>query len=290
MKNLMITAAASALIFGAAACTETETEYGETSYDETQTAEMTNETDETAMDDEVLMAETDTDTDVDMMDVETVYLTSTELSADELIGAPVIGSTGDDIATVDDFLIGPNGEIKSVIFRESNFLDAIGDKGALPFNELDLTMNAGDEARFTVAMTEEAIENVEEFSQDGLNDYRLASEMIGTTAEFINSDESIRINDIILTENGQATYAIVGDMMDDERQLAFNRINVEQGDGGEIIIDAAYDDLETMPIFKYHEDVDADGYSDDDDLEDDMDIDADASLDADTDNEMENEY
>lgn len=284
MKNLMITAAASALIFGAAACSQSEsTEYGEASYDETQTADMTNDTGETTMDDEVLMAETD----ADMVDVQTVYLTSAELSADELIGAKVIGSTGEDIATVDDFLIGPNGQVQSVIFRESNFLDAIGDKGALPFNDVDLAINAENEPRFTVSMTEEAIENVAEFSQDGLNDYRLASEIIGTTADFINSDDSIRINDIILTDTGQASYAIVGDMMDDqERQIAFTSIDIEQGDGGAIIIDAAYDDLQTMPIFKYKQDVDTEASYSDDELDAGMDVDTD----TDTEDEMETEY
>ncbi|MEM5516182.1 PRC-barrel domain-containing protein [Henriciella sp. AS95] len=260
MKNLMITAAASALIFGAAACSQSEsTEYGETSYDETQTAEMT---DETTMDDEVLMAETDTDMNADTMDADMVYLTSAELSAGELIGAEVIGSDGEKVAVVDDFLLAADGNVKSVIFKAGELNDFIGDKGAISYDRLDLTMDADNEPRFTVAMTDEAMEEITEFEQNGLNDYRLASEIIGTSADFINSDESIRINDIILTDAGKASYAIVGDLMGDERQIAYNKINIEQGDGGSIIIDASYDDLETMPIFKYEHDVEADTSND----------------------------
>lgn len=286
MKNLMITAAASALILGAAACSQSEsTEYDTASYDETQTADMTAETDETMMDDEVLMAESDTE----LMDAEIVYLTSGELSADELIGSPIYGSDGEKVATVDDFFLSEDGTVQSIVFKAGALNDTIGDKSTLPFNQFDFAIDADAEPRFTVAMTDEAMEQIAEFEQDGLNDYRLASEIIGTTADFINSDESIRINDIILTDAGKAKYAIVGDMMDDERQLAFTSINVEQGDGGAIIIDAAYDDLETMPVFKYREDVNA-SYSEDDGVEADMDIDADASLDADTDDELETEY
>ncbi|MEQ9316726.1 MAG: PRC-barrel domain-containing protein, partial [Henriciella sp.] len=203
MKNLMITAAASALILGAAACSQSEsTEYDTASYDETQTAEMTAETDETTMDDEVLMAEAD----ADELDAEIVYLTSAELSAEELIGAPIIGSDGEKVAVVDDFFLSEDGTVQSIVFKAGALNDTIGDKSTLPFDQFDFAMDADADPRFTIAMTDEAMEQVAEFEQDGLNDYRLASEIIGTTADFINSDESIRINDIILTDAGKAKY------------------------------------------------------------------------------------
>ncbi|GGB68412.1 PRC-barrel domain-containing protein [Henriciella pelagia] len=283
MKNLMMTAAASALILGAAACSQSEsTEYGETSYNETRTAELA---DETTMDDEVLMAETDTD--ADMVEAETVYLTSAQMSADELIGAEVIGSDGEKVAVVDDFLLASDGTVKSIVFKAGELNDLVGEKGALPYDQLQFTVDADNEPRFTVAMTDEAMEQVAEFEQDGLNDYRLASEIIGTSAEFINSDESIRINDIILNDAGKASYAIVGDMMGDERQIAYSKINIEQGDGGSIIIDASYDDLQMMPIFKYEQDVEVETSNDLYDSE--SELDADLGIDTE-DEEMETEY
>jgi hypothetical protein len=242
----MMTAAASALLLGAAACSNDEdVRMGDTNYGaETEQTAGTADVDTDAMDD-TRMAET-----------ETVYLTSGDLSAGELIGAEVMGADGEKIATVDDLLINADGRIETVVFRSGDFVDLVGTKGALAYDQLDLTMAGDGDPRFSVAMTEDALQQVAEFQQDGLNDYRLASEMIGTTADFMNSDESARINDIIVSEAGEARYAIVGDpaMMNDERQLAFNLISVEQDDGGAIVIDAAPEDYETMPVFKYEED------------------------------------
>ena len=246
MKKLMITAAASALMLGAAACSnDDDVQMGDATYG--SETEQTVEADAPAMDEETTPQE-----------VETVYLTSGELSAGDLIGAEVYGADGEQIATVDDFLINDDGTIQSVIFRSGDFIDLVGTKGALTFDQLDLTMDAENDAGFSVSMTEEAIQQVAEFDQDGLNDYRLASEMIGTTADFMNTDESARINDIILTDDGKAVYAIVVDtmMMDDERQLPFDRVMVEtEGENDVIVIDASPEDFATMPVFEYEDEM-----------------------------------
>ncbi|WP_084395802.1 PRC-barrel domain-containing protein [Henriciella aquimarina] len=249
MKNLMITAAASALMLGMTACSQSsdDIEMGESNYDQTETAEMAG-TD--ASENNGMM---DADADAQAQPTETVYLASGELSADELIGSKVIGVDGEEIANVDDLLVNASGEVESVIFKSGDFLDMAGKKGALPFEQIDLTMNSENEPRFTVGMTEDAIQNVAEFEQDGMNDYRLVSEMIGTNAKLMNADETERIKDVIITKDGSVSYAVIADpmMMDEPRQLAFNRITVEQGDGGNIVIDASADEIEALPVFKY---------------------------------------
>ena len=250
MKNLMITTAASALLFGAAACSQAsdDIQVAEAPYEETQTAEQTNGTDMTEMD----MAEAKGDA----MEAEVVYLADTDVSAEELTGAKVIGVNGEDIATVDDLLINSDGKVESIIFKSGDFLDITGKKGAISYDQVDLTITADNEPRFTVGMTEDAIQNVAEFEQDGMNDYRLASEIIGTTADFTRSDDSTRIRDIIVGQDGTVEYAVVSDplMMEDMRQLDFSLIQVEQGDGGKIVIDAAKTDFEMMPVFAYEMD------------------------------------
>ncbi|HIG23766.1 MAG TPA: PRC-barrel domain containing protein [Henriciella marina] len=249
MKKLMITAAASALMFGAAACSN-ETEMNEAAYD-TDTAEMA-QTEET----DVQYAEADTEA----PDYETVYLVSGNLSAGEIVGAKVIGADGEDIATVDDLLIGENGQVETVIFRSGDFIDLAGMKGSLPYSDLDMTMVEDGDPAFTISMTEEDIQNVAEFDQEGLNDYRLVSEMIGTTADFTNSDDSARINDVIVSEDGEALYAIVGDpILGEDRQIGFDMIMVEQDadNNDTIMINASSEDLEMMPVFRYEqEDMD----------------------------------
>lgn len=264
MKKLMITAATSALMVGMAACSQSsdDIEMGEANYGETQTAQTTQgdmaNDNEMVEDAEALGDVADhpgaTDGAENMGEV---YLADNELSAEELMGAKVIGASGEDIATVDDLLINADDEIESVIFKSGDFLDITGKKVAIPYNEVDVTMAVDQEPRFSVGMTEEAVQNVAEFEQDGLNDYSLASEMIGTTADYTASEKNARIRDIIVDDSGSVKYAVISDpvMMDDLRRLEFDRIRVEQGDGG-LVIEASADEIETLPVFVYEVEAD----------------------------------
>jgi len=282
MKNLMMTAAASALMFGMAACSQAsdDIEMGDANYGETQTAQNTQGD---MADDNELVEDTEALGDVSdhpgatdgAENMGAVFLAENELSAEEMMGAKVIGSTGEDIATVDDLLINADGEVESFIFKSGDFLDVTGEKVHLPYDEVDIMMAADQEPRFSVSMTEEAIQNVAEFEQDGLNDYRLASEMIGTTASFMNSDQDARIRDIVVDDGGTVQYAVISDPLgDDLRQLKFDRIEVEQGDGGGIVINASKADMETMPMFSYEQETETSYDSDsmDSDVEDDSDM------------------
>ena len=263
MKNLMITTAAAALLMGAAACSQAadDIELGEANYGESQSAEAANDgdTENTQMaaseagQTEVNGNLMDADPEVPSGETGKTYLADSELSASNVIGAKVIGATGEDIATVDDLLINAGGEVESVIFRSGDFIDIAGMKGALPYSAVDLTMSADADPRFSIGMTEEAIQEVAEFEQDGLNDYRLASEIMGTTAAFVNSNESVRVRDIILSQDGMVQYAVISDplILDDMRTIGFDRIQVEQGDGGLVVVDAAKADLASMPRFAY---------------------------------------
>ena len=251
MKKLMITAAVSALMFGAAACSnDNDATMDDANYGEEATVEETD-----------MMA--DGTDDMDAVEAETVYLTSGQISAGEIVGAEVIGVDGEKIATVDDLLMNSDGQVEMVVFRSGDFVDLVGTKGALPYGELDLVMAEEDEPRFTISMTEEAIQNVAEYDQDGLNDYNLASELIGTTGEFMNTDESARINDIIVSADGEALYAIIGSptMMGDDRQLDFSNVMVE-GDDEEIAFGGDVSDLEMLPVFKYDREDDMDDMDD----------------------------
>lgn len=263
MKKLMITAATSALLVGMAACSQSsdDIEMGDANYgapEETETTQMA----ESETEDRNLM---DADPEPLPEGTETVYLADSELSASNLIGAEVLGVDGEKIATVDDLLINASGNVDSVIFRSGDILDIVGTKGALAFDRLDLKMNAEGEPRFTIGMTEDAIQSVAEFEQEGLNDYRLASEMMGTNAELMNADESERIKDIIVKQDGSVSYAVIADpmMMDQPRQLAFDRIKIEQGDGGGgIVIDATAEEIESLPVFMYEAEAEADASND----------------------------
>ena len=59
-------------------------------------------------------------------------------------------------------------------------------------------------------MTDDQLKNGAEFEQAGLNDYRLASELLGAEIELVEAgdDETAVINDLILTEEGTVSNRI----------------------------------------------------------------------------------
>ncbi|WP_300380541.1 PRC-barrel domain-containing protein [Henriciella sp.] len=282
MKPLMTTAALSALMLGMAACSQSSDDIAMSDNEDSMSAteaEQTTGTDEMAEDDANMM---DADTEMADASTETTYLGSSEISADSLIGAEVIGSDGEKIANVEDLLVDASGQIDSLIFRSGEVIDVAGDKGALAYDQVDLTMNDGEDPRFTVAMSDEAINQVAEFEQEGLNDYRLISEMIGTTADLSGSDDSARIEDVILDSSGRIQYAVVTDpaVMDEMRVIGFDRISVDGSDNSKIMIDATVDELSTMSLFEYQERM-----NDEDMSTDDMDMTPDSSMESDADME-----
>ena len=258
MKTLMITAATSALMLGMAACSQSsdDIEMDESEYSET-------ETDETGMEEDADGNLMDAETDAEDTNQDITYLASGELSAGNLIGAEVTGADGEQVAVVDDLLLGSSGQVESIIFRASDMLDFTGDKGALAYDELDMTMADGDDPRFSVSMTDEAIQNVAEFDQEGLNDYSLVSEMIGTNAPLADSDDDARIEDLVINQSGMVQYAVISDpaMMGEMRVLEFDRISVQGEGDSEIMINATAEEIDGMPLFEYVEEADMDDMS-----------------------------
>jgi hypothetical protein len=98
---------------------------------------------------------------------------------------------------------------------------------------------SGDEPDVIVRLTDETLETLPEFEQVDENDFRLASEMIGTTVGFSFSGESVRINDLILTNTGEARYAVISPDFVSINQIVVdaNAITVAEGetDGGLVL-------------------------------------------------------
>ena len=91
-----------------------------------------------------------------------------------------------------------------------------------------------------VRLSDEALQILPEFEQVGENDFRLASEMIGTTVGVSFSGESARINDLILTNTGEPRYAVISPDLVRINQIVVdaNAITVDQGDSdGGLVLD-----------------------------------------------------
>jgi len=174
-------------------------------------------------------------------------LASDEVLASDLIGAPVRNPVGDDIATVADIWIGEDGDAPKLIIREGGVAGVGGTLHAIAFDTATIEPVAGDdEPEVRVTYSEDSLEGLPEFKQDGLDDFRLASEAIGTTASFNSGDAVVRVNDFVMKHDGTPEYVVVADGMAGAEQyvISSDALQIEQGDGeGTLVVDMTTDDF-----------------------------------------------
>ena len=89
------------------------------------------------------------------------------ISLDEVLGSRVVNAAGEEVATVDDLVIGQDGQYH-VVLSVGGFL-GIGDrKVAMPLDELQLSE---DEVYLMSATTEEQLEQMPEYDEDQFQPY-----------------------------------------------------------------------------------------------------------------------
>lgn len=250
MKMLLATASASALLLAAAACSEADAPVQTAGY-ETNGPQI--ETVDDADDQTVEAAEADTDVDAS---TRTEYtLAAGEMEASDLIGASVHGPAGEEIATVADIFLGTNGMEPVLLVRDGGISGLGGDLRTLNFDAATMTASeGGDEPDVIVAIAEESLETLPEFEQDEMNDFRLASEMMGAVPAMSFSDEQARVNDLIVTEAGELKYAVIspGLVSTDQIVIDANAIKVAEGDGeGEVVIDIDQAAFDEAPMYRW---------------------------------------
>jgi hypothetical protein len=227
MKSLLATAGALALMMSAAACGAADT-------------------DATKINTPEVMAETSVDggaTKTTDARAATYMLASGEHEASDLIGASVHNPAGEEIATVADIWLGANGSAPMIVLRDGGVAGVGGKLRTLAYSEATIAADpdtSGDEPDVIVRLTDETLETLPEFEQVDDNDFRLASEMIGTTVGVSFSGGSARINDLILTNTGKARYAVISpDLVSiDLIVVDANAITVARGDtDGGLVLD-----------------------------------------------------
>lgn len=177
-----------------------------------------------------------------------------EMKASSLIGNNIIGADSEAIAVVADMLIGTNEAPVQIVFRDGGFLGIAGELGTLPFSSVSLSMDTDGEPVISAALVDQSLEGLAGFEQDGMNDFRLASELIGTNAELFVADSYSRITDLIISSDGFVNQAVVTDGVSgivsaDRLVIDFDAITVVQGDsGGEVMINKTPEQLKMAPV------------------------------------------
>ncbi|WOI52238.1 PRC-barrel domain-containing protein [Parvularcula sp. LCG005] len=207
-----------------------------------------------------------------------VYKGANEVSAKELLGEAVIGADGERIARIDDLVIS-NGKITNVVVLSGGFFGLGGERGALAYDQFGLTMDDEYEPRVNVSMTEDAIQSVAAYETDEMNDYSLASELIGAKVKFQATDDATVISDLILAKDGSVESAILADgllgqLTNNSKAVDFSKISIAQGDGGDVVVDMSQTEFEALAKYSYdteeaYENDEADDWSEDTDQADD---------------------
>lgn len=249
MKTLLATTSASVLLLAAAACSEADAPY------ETAGYETNGEQTETVINEDGDLVETaEADTDVDASTRTEYTLAAGEMEASDLIGASVHGPAGEEIATVADLFLGTNGMEPVILVRDGGVSGLGGDLRMLNFESATLDGPAGDEPDLIVQIAEENLETLVEFEQDEMNDFRLASEMMGAVPALSFSGDQARVNDLILTNTGELRYAVIspGLVSTDQIVIDANTIKVAEGDGeGEVMIDIDQAAFDEAPMYRW---------------------------------------
>lgn len=183
-------------------------------------------------------------------------LDASDMSVKELLGEGIIGVGGERVARVDDVLIGPDGNASHIVYLTGGVFGWGGAKGLIPFDQVALSYEKGNDAYVSAAITEESAKSAVEFKQDGFNDYRLASEVIGAKADLVSTaddDDDAVVNDLIVSANGDIPYvvlqeSVVGSIGAGKKYAVnYDLLGIEEGDGG-VVINATEEQIENAPV------------------------------------------
>lgn len=244
MKTLLATASAAVLLLGAAACSPAEGPAATNGYETRgpQVVEYDDATVETA--------------NADALDsVRAEYrLAQGEIEASDLIGASVRNGADEEIATVADLYLGEDGASPVILIRDGGVAGVGGDLRQIAFTSATVTAPANDEPEVLVQIAEENLETLPAFEQDGMNDYRLASEIMGATTPVSFREDDVRITDLILTNSGELRYAVISPSLasTDQFVVPANAIRVAEGDSdGDVILDMDEAEFDEAPMYRW---------------------------------------
>ncbi len=164
----------------------------------------------------------------------TYTLASGEREASDLIGASVHNTAGEEIANVADIWLGANGSAPVLVLRDGGVAGVGGTLRTVAYSAATIAADpdtTGDEPNVTVRLTDATLETLPEFEQATMDDFHLASEMIGTTATISFNDESARINDLILSPEGAARYAVISPDMISTSQIVVDAAAIKLAEG-----------------------------------------------------------
>jgi sporulation protein YlmC with PRC-barrel domain len=167
------------------------------------------------MDNKVPVAElTDSDTKVvNLADWDYTEEVSGGLSAEQIIGTRVYGAQGDQIGSVENLVIGPDGDIRSAVVQTGGFFLGFGARYiSIPWDQLELTSGA---ARMNVPVTASNVKRYSVFQDvsgaveaSGTRTWR-ATELLDDYVRLRDDESYGVVEDLIFNRQGALKTVVV---------------------------------------------------------------------------------
>lgn len=189
---------------------------------------------------------------VEAMPREVFRLASDQIEASRLIGASLVNGSGDEIAEVADVWLGEGRGEVALLVRNGGLLGFGGDLHRMSFSDVEIVPASEAEGELIVRTASSELDELPAFEQERANDYRLASEVLGSIAPVSFSGESARVNELILTEDGELRYAVISPGIVSPEPLVVDggALTVSEGDGeGALLLNVSEEDLAEAPTF-----------------------------------------
>lgn len=185
----------------------------------------------------------------------TYTLAPGERDVSRLLGAAVHNSSGEEIGQVSDIWLATDGKLPMLIVREGGVAGVGGQLYSLAYVSAAVSNPTmpGDDANVIVNLTEKTLQTLPKFEQASMNDHRLASEMIGTTAKINGTADSARIDDLILATTGEARYAVISQDItrDDKILVDYSHIVLDPATSdSDVTLDLTTQTLADAPAYK----------------------------------------
>lgn len=194
------------------------------------------------------------------------YLGATDISAKAFLAEQLFGDNGETIAQVTDILIGADGTAKRVVYSTGGVGGVGAKQSAIAFDMVEITMDkpanptTESDLLLRLSMTADQMKNAAEFNQRGDDDYRLASEILGSKIDLLSTpgeDDEAVVDDLIVSIDGEIKHVIVQRSMigsvagGDRYAFDFPLLRIEEGDGGGLALDVTEAQFNGANKFEY---------------------------------------
>lgn len=198
--------------------------------------------------------------------VKVSYLGATDISAKAFLAEQLFGDNGETIAQVTDILIGADGTAQRIVYNTGG-IGGVGVKqSAIAFDMVEVRMDkradptTESDLLLRLSMTADQMKNAADFNQIGDDDYRLASEILGSKIDLLSTpgeDDEAVVDDLILSIGGDIKHVIVQHSMiasvagGDRYAFDFPLLRIEEGDGGGLALDVTEAQFNGANKFEY---------------------------------------